>query len=158
MRKLLDPNSTCESCGGYELGARCESCGVGKLVDFFGRERSWSNQPLNIDFGEGVVEGLAKIGIDAEKEVRRGIIKSRINELRLDAGIAKIENQQWLCVVDKETGMLVDPMIGLEKFAELIVKECVAICQDIDGEDNIDARSGRQDCAVEIKEYFGVKE
>ena len=45
-----------------------------------------------------------------------------------------------------------------EKFAELIVQECVAICQDTDGEDNIDARSGRQDCAVEIKEHFGVEE
>ena len=45
-----------------------------------------------------------------------------------------------------------------EKFAELIVKECVDICQDIDGEDNIDAMSGRQDCAVEIKEHFGVEE
>ena len=44
------------------------------------------------------------------------------------------------------------------KFAELIVRECVAICQDIDGEDNTDARSGRQDCAVEIKEHFGVEE
>lgn len=43
-----------------------------------------------------------------------------------------------------------------EKFAELIVKECVAICQDTDGEDNIDAKSGRQDCAVEIKDHFGV--
>ena len=46
----------------------------------------------------------------------------------------------------------------IEKFAELIVSECVAICQDIDGEDNIDARSGRQDCAVEIREHFGVEE
>ena len=46
----------------------------------------------------------------------------------------------------------------IEKFAELIVRECVAICRDIDGEDNIDARSGRQDCAVEIKEHFGVEE
>jgi hypothetical protein len=44
-----------------------------------------------------------------------------------------------------------------EKFAELIVRECVAICKDIDGEDNIDARSGRQDCAVEIREHFGVE-
>jgi hypothetical protein len=43
------------------------------------------------------------------------------------------------------------------KFAELIVRECVAICKDIDGEDNIDARSGRQDCAVEIQEHFGVE-
>ena len=46
----------------------------------------------------------------------------------------------------------------VEKFAELIVRECIAICQDIDGEDNIDAKSGRQDCAVEIQEYFGVEE
>ncbi len=46
----------------------------------------------------------------------------------------------------------------LEKFAELIVRECVAICQDIDGEDNTDARSGRQDCAVEIREHFGLEQ
>jgi len=45
-----------------------------------------------------------------------------------------------------------------EKFAELIVRECVAICQDVDGEDNIDARSSRQDCAVEIREHFGVEQ
>ena len=45
----------------------------------------------------------------------------------------------------------------LNRFAELIVAECIAICQDIDGEDNIDARSGRQDCAVEIREHFGVE-
>ena len=45
-----------------------------------------------------------------------------------------------------------------EKFAELIVRECVAICQDVDGEDSIEAKSGRQDCAVEIREHFGVEE
>ena len=45
-----------------------------------------------------------------------------------------------------------------QKFAELIVQECIAICQDVDGEDSIDAKSGRQDCAVEIREHFGVEE
>jgi hypothetical protein len=45
----------------------------------------------------------------------------------------------------------------IDLFAKLIVAECVAVCQDVDGEDNIDARSGRQDCAVEIKEHFGVE-
>ena len=55
-------------------------------------------------------------------------MKSKLNELRLDAGIARIENQQWLCVLDKETGMMIDPLIGLEKFAELIVRECAACC------------------------------
>ena len=49
-------------------------------------------------------------------------------------------------------------IIDLEKFAQLIVRECVAICQDVDGEDSIDAKSGRQDCAVEIREHFGVEE
>jgi hypothetical protein len=48
--------------------------------------------------------------------------------------------------------------ISQQKFAELIVRECVAICQDTDGEDNIDTRSGRQDCAVEIRDHFGVEE
>ena len=45
-----------------------------------------------------------------------------------------------------------------ELFAQLVVRECVAICQDVDGEDSIEAKSGRQDCAVEIREHFGVKE
>jgi hypothetical protein len=30
-------------------------------------------------------------------------------------------------VLDKETGMMVDPLIGLEKFAELIVRECAEV-------------------------------
>jgi hypothetical protein len=94
MRKLIDPNSSCGFCGGYDLGTRCESCGAGSdNYDATGGEQGW-------------------------------IMKSKLNELRLDAGIARIENQQWLCVLDKETGMMIDPMIGLEKFAELIVAEC----------------------------------
>ena len=63
----------------------------------------------------------------------------------------------WHQVYGNRTFMI-DEHFDIEKFAELIVKECVAICQDTDGEDNIDARSGRQDCAVEIKEHFGVEE
>ena len=55
-------------------------------------------------------------------------MKNKLNELRLDAGIARIENQKWLCVLDKETGMMVDPLIGLEKFAELIVTHCASLC------------------------------
>ena len=58
-----------------------------------------------------------------------------------------------------EAGFYANPDVEkFEKFAELIVRECVAICQDTDGEDNTDARSGRQDCAVEIREHFGVEE
>jgi hypothetical protein len=65
----------------------------------------------------------------------------RLQELKQQAGIDYNPDQE-----------------GLDLFAELIVRECVAICQDVDGEDNIDARSSRQDCAVEIREHFGVEQ
>jgi hypothetical protein len=71
-------------------------------------------------------------------------MKNKLNELRLDAGIARIENQKWLCVLDKETGMMVDPLIGLEKFAELIVRECALQCNHNDDMDR-------------ILEHFGVE-
>ena len=44
------------------------------------------------------------------------------NELRLEAGIARLEDDPWLAVVDKN-GKVIDPLIGLEKFAELIIRE-----------------------------------
>jgi hypothetical protein len=72
-------------------------------------------------------------------------MKNKLNELRLDAGIARIENQKWLCVLDKETGMMVDPLIGLEKFAELIVRECAVQCNHNDDMDR-------------ILEHFGVEQ
>ena len=80
-------------------------------------------------------------------------MNERIKQLAEQAGLrfTQLMSNPMVPVVDgKET--------DLEKFAELIVRECVAICQDIDGEDNTDARSGRQDCAVEIREHFGVEE
>jgi hypothetical protein len=49
----------------------------------------------------------------------------------------------------------------LKKFAELIVKECIDICEDMCGVDNfvqmMHPRTSRYDCANEIKEHFGVK-
>jgi hypothetical protein len=78
------------------------------------------------------------------------IMNERIQTLALQCGA-------WHQVYDQKRFM-VDGNFDAAKFAELIVEECVAICQDVDGEDNIDARSGRQDCAVEIREHFGVEE
>jgi len=83
-------------------------------------------------------------------------MNERIRQLAISTGIYDSITDPW----DKhKTG---DPyssvMDDLEKLALLIVRECIAICQDVDGEDNIDARSGRQDCAVEIQEHFGVEE
>jgi hypothetical protein len=49
-------------------------------------------------------------------------------------------------------------VVDIEILAELIVKECVAICEDTDGEHIADAKWGRRCCALEIKEHFGVNE
>ena len=79
-------------------------------------------------------------------------MKSKLNELRLDAGIARIENQRWLCVLDKETGMMIDPLIGLEKFAELIVRECAAVI-----EQNLSSGVGWNTSRA-VKQHFGVEQ
>ena len=83
-------------------------------------------------------------------------MKTKLNELRLDAGIARIEKQQWLCVLDKETGMMIDPMIGLEKFAELIVGECVQVGGPEDSYTD-EWFKAKADSVAKIKEHFGVE-
>ena len=85
-------------------------------------------------------------------------MKSKLNELRLDAGIARIENQKWLCVLDKETGMLIDPMIGLEKFAELIVRECMeSLWTEECHTSDLAVEDYNRNCR-KIKQHFGVGE
>ena len=86
------------------------------------------------------------------------IMKSKLNELRLDAGIARIENQQWLCVLDKETGMMIDPMIGLEKFAELIVRECIDALWTEECHVSDLAVEDYNRKSKKIKEHFGIGE
>ena len=84
-------------------------------------------------------------------------MNERIKELAEQAGL---KHHNWITNESnvKDGDFKYPRLEDYEKFAELIVQECVAICQDVDGEDNIDAKSGRQDCAVEIKEHFGVEE
>jgi len=96
---------------------------------------------------------------DATSGEQGWIMKSKLNELRLDAGIARIENQQWLCVLDKETGMMIDPMIGLEKFAELIVRECARVIDRGNGElSTIAETAWCNGCRDDILKHFGVEE
>jgi hypothetical protein len=83
-------------------------------------------------------------------------MNERIRELAEQA--KKYALDAMIKITDREQALKVYSESYDTKFAELIVKECVAICQDVDGEDNIDAKSGRQDCAVEIREHFGVEE
>ncbi len=47
-----------------------------------------------------------------------------LNEFRLQSGISRLEDDPRLIVIDKE-GNAIDPLIGLQKFAQLIIKECI---------------------------------
>lgn len=44
----------------------------------------------------------------------------------------------------------------MERFAELIVRECMAMCKTAVG--NADYNTGRLHCLNNIKEHFGIKE
>ena len=70
-------------------------------------------------------------------------MNTHLNVLRLKAGISRLEDDRSLVVINKE-GNVIDPLIGLEKFAELIIDECLSLC-----EDERDLRA--------IKDYFGVE-
>ena len=55
-------------------------------------------------------------------------MNERINNLRLDAGISQLKDDPRLVVIDRQ-GNVIDPLIGLEKFAELIVRKCAEIAE-----------------------------
>tara|TARA_R110000772_G_scaffold21011_3_gene58132 strand:+ start:249 stop:497 length:249 start_codon:yes stop_codon:yes gene_type:complete len=55
-------------------------------------------------------------------------MSKRINELRLDAGISLLHDEPYLVAVNK-SGNIEDPMIGLEKFAELIIEDIAHMCE-----------------------------
>ena len=77
-------------------------------------------------------------------------MNERINNLRLDAGISTLHDAPYLVAINK-SGEIIDPIIGLEKLAELIVKECskVADLSNVTDKSIIGQR---------IKEHFGVEE
>ena len=75
--------------------------------------------------------------------------------------IKELENQCWGYRID---GVLVDGQLhfDVEKFAELIVRECISIVEGMepgykDYRDQIED-AFRSDCIAEIKHKFGVEE
>ena len=84
-----------------------------------------------------------------------------INKLRLDAGIARLKDSANLVVINKE-GNIIDPLFGLEKFAELIVQECVTQLRKEGERAKIQAFTGStykftymNEAANIIKRHFG---
>ena len=91
-------------------------------------------------------------------------MNERINDLRLEAGIGRLHEVPYMVAVNKE-GELIEPLEGLQKFAELIVRECIDKITTYDlvpghsakWEDIYDIHSRLlQDLGEELKEHFGV--
>jgi hypothetical protein len=53
-------------------------------------------------------------------------MNERINDLRLEAGIGRLHEVPYMVAVNKE-GELIEPLEGLQKFAQLIVRECMKL-------------------------------
>jgi hypothetical protein len=59
-----------------------------------------------------------------------------------------------MVAVNKE-GEIIEPLDGLQKFAELIIADCLKMCLTSVG--NKDYNTGRMHCHDNIKEHFGVE-
>ena len=57
-----------------------------------------------------------------------------VDSLRLDAGIAMLYDDRTLVALNK-MGDIINPKVGLENFAELIVRECLACFDNEDAGD-----------------------
>lgn len=64
--------------------------------------------------------------------------------------IKELEKQCWSHYIN---GTLIDGHLhfDVEKFAELIVQECIRLCDEVD-------LAGADDCIDKIKDHFGVEE
>ena len=97
-------------------------------------------------------------------------MNERINELRLEAGISRLHDEPKFMVAVNEEGKVIEPLDGLERFAELIVRECVNVgleqkkwVEDMEVFNEQDATWNRariqqsQQIVDKIKQHFGVE-
>ena len=81
-------------------------------------------------------------------------MNKRINQLRLEAGISRLHDEPKFMVAVSKEGTVIEPLDGLEKFAELIVRECAGIaCEHMELNEGTDYNIGSK-----IKQHFGVEE
>ena len=64
--------------------------------------------------------------------------------------------------VEEPDGLFLREVFDKEKFAELIVRECIGCCEQVISDpvpESVDTwLSGGEQCIQEIKEHFGVEE
>lgn len=77
-------------------------------------------------------------------------MNERIRELAKKAGLSHMASN-YSDMADLYKGADFE----LEKFAQLIVLECIEVCNSRVG--NSDYNTGRMHCALDLKEHFGVE-
>ncbi len=84
-------------------------------------------------------------------------MNERINQLRLEAGISRLHDEPKFMVAVSKEGTVIEPLDGLEKFAELIVRECADVAKTTEPDDGDDYKSGRTWAGMDILEHFGIQ-
>ena len=82
-----------------------------------------------------------------------------VNSLRLDAGIAMLDDNGTMVALNK-MGDIIDPKVGLENFAELIVRECEKLLREEGGRAKIQAFTKftyMNEAVNVIKRHFGIE-
>jgi len=79
-------------------------------------------------------------------------MNERINQLRLEAGISRLHDEPKFMVAVSKEGTVIEPLDGLEKFAELIVRECGVALSPM-----LRDMVSRGQAYNLIKEHFGVE-
>ena len=96
-------------------------------------------------------------------------MNERINQLRLEAGISRLHDEPKFMVAVSKEGTVIEPLDGLEKFAELIVRECIneiayigkanEVFGDRTDRGGLNHILWTTETAIEkIKQHFGVEE
>jgi hypothetical protein len=80
-------------------------------------------------------------------------MNERIQELAEQAGFGIAGNPEYIHAMDYD-GMCTDE---LEKFARLIVKECVNVARSTDDDDGAEYTSGRIWAGNDILTHFGIE-
>ena len=89
--------------------------------------------------------------------------KELVDKLRLDAGIAMLEDNGTMVVINK-MGDIINPKVGMENFAEFIVRECEKLLRKEGERAKIQAFTGStykftymNEAANVIKRHFGIE-
>jgi hypothetical protein len=84
-------------------------------------------------------------------------MNERINDLRLAAGICRLNDDQYLVVVNIK-GEIIEPLDGIQKFAELIIQECAKVSEDDITDGDACCTNTAYRIASQIKKHFGVED